>query len=107
MADVSGNAERGRPRNTYPDFIGEVLQKGRVRSTRDRRTCMNVDEAKGVCKDRSRWRSVLSAYPQREKGISLCMHVCMYYGNISAYWTWWTRLAHFEVLGGRSYIQQT
>ena len=58
MADVNGNAGRGRPRKTYPDLIGEVLQKGRVRSTRNRRTCMTrcmkVDEAKGVCKDRSR-----------------------------------------------------
>ena len=40
--------------DTYPDLIGEVLQKGRVRSIRNRRACMNVDEAKGVCKDRSR-----------------------------------------------------
>ena len=37
---------------TYPDLIGQVLQKGRVRSTPNRRACMtrcmNVDEAKGV-----------------------------------------------------------
>ena len=46
MADVSGNAGRGRPRKTYPTYlIGEVLQKGRVRSTRNRRACMNVNEA--------------------------------------------------------------
>ena len=58
VADVSGNAGRGRPRKTYPDLIGEVLQKGRVRITRNRRACMtrcmNVDEAKGVCKHRSK-----------------------------------------------------
>ena len=29
MADVSGNTGTGRPRKTYPDLIGEVLQKGR------------------------------------------------------------------------------
>ena len=33
MAYVSGIAGRGRPRKTYPDLIGEVFQKGRVRST--------------------------------------------------------------------------
>ena len=37
--------------------------------------CMNVDEARGVFKDRSRWRSVVSAYPMVE---SLCMYVCRY-----------------------------
>ena len=63
-ADVSGKAGRRRPRRTYIDLIGEVLQTGQVRSTCNR-ACMirsmNVDEAKGVCKDRSKWRSVVSA----------------------------------------------
>ena len=67
-AAVRGYAGRGHPRRTY---IGEVLQKGQMRSTRNRRaciiTCMNVDEARAVCKDRNRWRSVVSAYPHREK----------------------------------------
>ena len=65
-------ATPGRPRKTYPDLIGEVLQKDRVCSTRNRRACMtrciNVDEAKGVCKDRSRCRSVVSAYPATAMG---------------------------------------
>ena len=29
--------------------------------------CMNVDEVRGVCKDRSRWRSVISAYPHGKR----------------------------------------
>ena len=53
--DVSGNPGRGSPIRTYIDLIGEVLQKGQVRSTRNRRACMircmNVDEARGVSKD--------------------------------------------------------
>ena len=55
----------------YIDLIGEVLQNGQVRRTRKRRAgmiqYMNVDEARGVCKDRSRWRSVVSAYPHEKK----------------------------------------
>ena len=63
VTDESGNAGRKHPRKTYPDLIGEVLQKGRVRTTHNPLACMNVDKAKGVCKDRSRWRSVVSVYP--------------------------------------------
>ena len=40
---------------------------GQVRITRNWRACMNVDDARGVCKDRSWWRFVVSAYPHGKK----------------------------------------
>ena len=66
----------GRPHPALPltsalPDLSLVLQKGQVRSTRNRRACMirctNVDEARGVCKDRSRWRCVVSTYPHGKK----------------------------------------
>ena len=50
---------------SYIDLIGEVLQKGQVRSSLIR--CINVDEARRVCKDRSRRRSLVSAYPHSKR----------------------------------------
>jgi hypothetical protein len=35
-ADVGGNAGRERPRQTFLDQIGEVIEKGQVRGTRNR-----------------------------------------------------------------------
>jgi hypothetical protein len=49
----------------FLDQIGEVLEKGQVKCTRNRRAClrnlMTVEEAKDVCKDRSWWKEVISA----------------------------------------------
>ena len=59
-----------------------LVHKHQVRSTRNRHecviTCMNEDEARGVCKDRSKWLSVVSAYPHGAKvWIYVCMHACL------------------------------
>ena len=49
-----------------------------MRRTRNRRACMirciNVNEAREVCNDRSGWRSVVSAYPYGKKPR---VYVCM------------------------------
>jgi hypothetical protein len=70
-ADVGGNAGRRRPRRTFLDQIGEVLEKGQVKSIRNRRACMRnlmtVEEVKGMCKDRGKWKEVIFAYPIRKE----------------------------------------
>jgi hypothetical protein len=69
--DLGGNAGRGRSRRTFLDQIGEVLEKGQVKSTRNRRPCMRtlmkVEEAKSVCKDRSKWKEVISPSPNGKR----------------------------------------
>jgi hypothetical protein len=43
---------------------------------------MKVEEAKGVCKDRSKWKEVISANPMGNGRV--VMYVCMYaYKNTS------------------------
>ena len=70
MASKRGERRRGRPRLTWIKHIDQILKEGNVLSTRNRwrcmRTCASFEEAREVCKDRSVWRSVLSAYPERD-----------------------------------------
>jgi hypothetical protein len=73
---LGDNAVRGRPRRTFLVQIEQVLEKGQVRSTGNRRACMTnlmkVEEAKCVCKDRSKRKEVIYAYP------NVYVNVCMY-----------------------------
>jgi hypothetical protein len=49
----------------WVEGIEKILKEG-VRSTKCRKACMIVGEAKDVCRDRVEWRSILSAYPARD-----------------------------------------
>lgn len=69
---VNGQVGHGRPRKTYVDQTDDVLKYGKVRSTQ--KLCMyqqnnNCLRSARVCKESSKWRFVISAYP-REKGVS-------------------------------------
>ena len=72
MSGNSGGGGGGDALGGHIDLIGEVLQKGQVRCTRNWRACMircmNVDDSSAVCKDCSRLRSVVSAHPHGERG---------------------------------------
>jgi hypothetical protein len=65
---VCGNAGSGRPGQTFLDQIGQVLEKGQVKSTRNRQACMrNLMKVEGVCKDCNKWKEVISAYPNGKR----------------------------------------
>lgn len=61
--NVCGIVGRDLPWRTFIDYTGNGLKKCRIKSTKNRRTCMErlvyVDEAKEVCQIRSKCRSPL------------------------------------------------
>jgi hypothetical protein len=64
-AERMGERRCSRPRIGWMERIENILREG-LRSTKCRRACMRVEEAKDVCRDRMKWRSILSAYPARD-----------------------------------------
>lgn len=63
--NVDENVGRDRPRRIFLKQIGNVLEKVRIKSTKNKRACMkrmmSGKETKEVCEERSRWRSMLSS----------------------------------------------
>lgn len=57
-AKIVGKGGCGRPRPAYHDQISRILVDGN--------RLMTVDEMKDVCRDRTKWRSIVSTYPVRD-----------------------------------------
>lgn len=54
---MNGCVGRGSYSRTFRGRIGDVFEKGKVKSV----FLMNVNEAKEICNDRSKWNKVVSA----------------------------------------------
>jgi hypothetical protein len=56
------------------------------------RNLMTVEEGKDVCKDRSKWKEVISAYPKGKRAwYYVCMYVFKYVYVMFKTWNKWTR----------------
>ena len=60
--ESGGTRERGRPRKTWEDSVGEALARHNIQTTTNRRAVMrhtmSVREARLECTDRKVWRKV-------------------------------------------------
>jgi hypothetical protein len=45
---------------------------------------MKEEEAKSVCKDRCKWKEVVSAYPNSKTGVMFCMYVTMHFYTLNS-----------------------
>ncbi|GBP88216.1 hypothetical protein EVAR_89871_1 [Eumeta japonica] len=64
---LRGQLDRNKQANIALNHMGGILKKGQILSTRNRRACikrlMDVSEAREICKDRTIWKPMVSAYP--------------------------------------------
>ncbi|GBP21257.1 hypothetical protein EVAR_84384_1 [Eumeta japonica] len=70
--------DKGCPKNFYADHIRGVLKKSQILGTGNRRVCMkrlmDVNKVREIYKDRSMWKSIVSAYYFGKKA-SACMDI--------------------------------
>lgn len=67
------------------DQIRRVLVDGKVKYSRNRRACMKrlmtVDEAREVCRNRTKWRAQSGSLclPRQGHDVMLCMYECFFF----------------------------